>query len=96
MFGYISPMREIALYDVKNNLSALISEIEETGEEIVITRHGAPAAKLGPVAKAASSEERAAVLTRIASGRDAWARAHPGAAKPIPWDEMKSWLEEDR
>ena len=89
-------MREVALYDVKNNLSALIAEVEATGEEIVITRHGAPAAKLSPVAKSLSSESRAAVLNRIAAERDAWARAHPEAAKPVAWEDVKAWLEEYR
>ena len=89
-------MREVALYDVKNNLSALIAEVEATGAEIVITRHGAPAAKLGPVAKPLSLDERLAVLNRIAADRDAWARAHPESAKPIAWDEVKAWLEEER
>jgi prevent-host-death family protein len=89
-------MREVALYDVKNNLSALVAEVEATGEEIVITRHGAPAARLSPVVRARSPEERAAVLSRIASDRDAWARAHPEAAKPVPWEEVKSWLEDER
>jgi prevent-host-death family protein len=89
-------MREVALYDVKNNLSALVAEVEATGEEIVITRHGAPAAKLSPVAKSMNSDERAAVLAQIASERDAWARAHPEAAKPVAWDEIKALLEEGR
>jgi prevent-host-death family protein len=89
-------MREIALYDVKNNLSALIADIEATGEEIVITRHGAPAARLGPVAKVQTAVERAAVLARIAAERDAWARAHPQAARPVAWEDVKSWLEEER
>ncbi|MBL8537098.1 MAG: type II toxin-antitoxin system Phd/YefM family antitoxin [Hyphomonadaceae bacterium] len=89
-------MREIALYDAKNKLSALVAEVEASGEEIVITRHGAPAAKLTPVAKAASVEERAGLLARIAADRDAWARAHPEAAQPIPWEDVKTWLEDER
>jgi prevent-host-death family protein len=35
------------------------------GEEITITRHGAPIARLVPVKKDASPEERAAAIKRI-------------------------------
>lgn len=89
-------MREIALYDAKNNLSALIAEIEASGEEIVITRHGAPAAKLGPVTRALAPAERADVLARLAANRDAWAGAHAGAAQPVAWETVKAWMDEDR
>lgn len=89
-------MREVALYDAKNNLSALIAEIEASGEEIVITRHGAPAAKLGPVARAASPAQKADLLARLAAHRDAWAAAHAQAAKPIGWETGKAWMDEDR
>ena len=89
-------MREIALYDAKNNLSALIAEIEASGEEIVITRHGAPAAKLVPVTRAATPQERANVLSRLAANRDAWVAANAGAAQPVPWEQVKAWMDEGR
>ena len=39
-------MKEIPLYDAKNGLSALVAEVEPTGESVIITRHGKPAAYL--------------------------------------------------
>ena len=46
-------MKQVALYEAENSLSVLVEEVEETGEEIVITRHGKPAARLGPVGPSA-------------------------------------------
>lgn len=83
-------MREIALYDAKNSLSALIAEVEKTGEEVVITRHGKPVAKLGPVQAAQSREERAALWAEVIAARDAMAREHPETAAPLSWEELKS------
>lgn len=42
-------MTEIALYEAKAHLSALVDRVATTGEEIVITRRGHPVAKLSPV-----------------------------------------------
>jgi prevent-host-death family protein len=89
-------MREIALYDAKNSLSALIAEVEATGEDIVITRHGTPAARLAPIERRVTAEERAQKLSRLATRRDAWAAAHPDAAKAVAWEQVKTWMDEDR
>lgn len=40
-------MREVGAFDAKNKLSALLDEVEH-GEEILITRHGRPVARLVP------------------------------------------------
>lgn len=39
-------MREVGVLEAKTNLSALLDAIETDGEEIVITRHGHPIARL--------------------------------------------------
>ena len=54
----------VGAYEAKTHLSELLEKVE-AGEEIVITRHGAPVAKLVPVKKEASAEERAAAIKRI-------------------------------
>jgi prevent-host-death family protein len=74
----------------------LIAEVEATGEEIVITRHGAPAARLVPVAGRLSRAEREAIVSAIAGSRDAWAAAHPQAAVPLSWDEVKAMIDDER
>lgn len=42
-------MRQIGAFEAKNKLSALLDQVEH-GEEILITRHGRPVAKLSPAA----------------------------------------------
>ena len=38
----------VNVYEAKTRLSALIAEVERTGEEVVIRRHNVPVAKLVP------------------------------------------------
>ena len=54
----------VGAYEAKTHLSELLEKVE-AGEEITITKHGAPVAKLVPVRKEASPEERAAAIRRI-------------------------------
>lgn len=87
--------REVALYDAKNSLSTLVSEVEASGEEIVITRHGKPAAKLTPVKSKLSAEEVQAVLAEVIAARDALAAAHPETLTPMTWEELKAEMYPD-
>ena len=50
----------VGAYEAKKHLSELLERVQ-AGEEITITRHGAPVAKLVPVKKEVKSEERAAL-----------------------------------
>lgn len=54
----------VGAYEAKTHLSELLEKVE-AGEEITITKHGVPVAKLVPVKKEASLEERVAAITRI-------------------------------
>jgi len=54
----------VGAYEAKTNLSKLLEKVE-AGEEITITKHGAPIAKLVPVKKEVSPEERIAAIERI-------------------------------
>jgi prevent-host-death family protein len=54
----------IGAYEAKTHLSELLEKVE-AGEEITITKHGAPVAKLVPVKKRASPQERIAAIERI-------------------------------
>jgi prevent-host-death family protein len=54
----------IGAYEAKTHLSELLERVE-AGQEITITKHGTPVAKLVPVKKGASREERAAAIERI-------------------------------
>jgi len=56
-------MRAIAVYEAKNRFSEMIAAVE-LGEEITITRHGAPVARLVAVTVGSSTdpEQRQRVL----------------------------------
>lgn len=54
----------IGAYKAKTHLSELLERVEG-GEEITITKHGLPVAKLVPVKKEASTEQRRAAIQRI-------------------------------
>lgn len=54
----------VGAYEAKTHLSELLEKVE-AGEEITITRHGAPVAKLVPVKKEISVGERIAAIDRI-------------------------------
>jgi prevent-host-death family protein len=41
-------MKEIGLYEAKTKLSALVAEVEESGESIILTRHGKAVAQISP------------------------------------------------
>ncbi|MBS0296087.1 MAG: type II toxin-antitoxin system Phd/YefM family antitoxin [Proteobacteria bacterium] len=79
-------MREVGVLEAKTRLSALLDEIERTGEAIVITRHGKPIARLSPErakfrwTKEAIEEH---LRWRAEIGRQAEARG----AEPFDWKE---------
>ena len=54
----------VGAYEAKTHLSELLKKVE-AGEEITITKHGAPVAKLVPIKMEASAEERLAAIQRI-------------------------------
>jgi prevent-host-death family protein len=43
-------MKEIGAFEAKNKLAELL-DLAESGEEIIITRHGKQVARLGPIQK---------------------------------------------
>ena len=54
----------VGAYEAKTHLSKLLERVE-AGEEVIITRHGSAVAKLVPVKKQTTAEERAAAIARI-------------------------------
>lgn len=55
---------KVSVSDAKGQLTDLVRRAE-AGEEIVLTRHGHPAVRLVPVAKAVDREKRARVLEEL-------------------------------
>jgi prevent-host-death family protein len=54
----------IGAYDAKTKFSRLLERVE-SGEEITITKHGTPVARMVPVRKKHSLEERRQAIKRI-------------------------------
>ena len=45
----MSEVRQIGVFEAKNRLTALVSEIEAGGSDVIITRRGRPVARLSRV-----------------------------------------------
>ena len=87
-------MKEIAIYDAKNNLSSLIAAIEATGETVVITRHGKPAAQLGPTHHKPTRAARLAAIQDLTELRAEIASGHPNS-QPLSWEALKVLMRDE-
>ena len=76
-------MTEVGAFEAKNKLSALLDRVEQ-GEEITITRHGRPVARLVP---AHGEVDRSQVQTAFQRIRDRAERAKLG---PFDWEILKA------
>jgi prevent-host-death family protein len=54
----------VGAYDAKTHFSELLDKVE-SGEEITITKHGTPIARLVPVKKKYTQEDRRTAIERI-------------------------------
>ena len=65
-------MTEVGLFEAKTHLSRIVDRVEQ-GEEIVLTRHGRPVARIVPMARPGLTEteiaDLAAELKRLAQGQ---------------------------
>jgi prevent-host-death family protein len=62
--------KHVAAYEAKTHFSELLERVEG-GEEVTITRHGAPVARLVPVRRKATPDQRRAAIEgmrRLAKG----------------------------
>jgi prevent-host-death family protein len=74
---------EIGAFEAKNTLGALLDRVEQ-GEEIVITRHGKPVARLVPNSGGIDHAQAQAAADRIR------AAAIQLKAGPFNWEEFKA------
>ena len=56
-------MREVGTFEARNSFSALLERVEK-GEEITITRHGKPVARLVPPARSETQQAQAREAAR--------------------------------
>ncbi len=82
-------MQEIGAFAAKNTLGTLLDKVER-GEEIVITRHGKPVARLVPNVDRPDRDQIAAAMERI---RTRAAKARLGA---FSWKQVRSDREAGR
>lgn len=82
-------MREVGAFEAKNALGRLLDLVEQ-GEEVIITRHGKPVARLAPLLKARDLERSRAALKRI---RERAERLRLGR---FDWAEWKTFRDSGR
>ncbi len=82
-------MKEIGAFDAKNTFEALLDRVER-GEEIIITRHGKPVARLVPNRDRIDRSQARATIQRI---RDRALRLHP---VKFDWEAVKSQRDQGR
>jgi prevent-host-death family protein len=80
---------QIGAFEAKNTLGALLDKVEQ-GEEIVITRHGKPVARLAPCTAQIDQDAARVALERIRS------RVRTLASGPVPWETLKADRDQDR
>jgi prevent-host-death family protein len=76
-------LTEIGAFEAKNKLSWLLDRVEQ-GEEIIITRHGRPVARMVPTNAGVDRSEAQAALQRM---RD---RAKQAGLGPFHWETLKT------
>jgi prevent-host-death family protein len=84
-------MREVGVLEAKTNLSALLDAVDRDGEEIVITRHGKPVAKLSKAGTGAPRPRRLTgpeLVEKMRQLQDKIARENPESLK-VTWEELK-------
>jgi prevent-host-death family protein len=82
-------MREIGAFEAKNRLGQLLNLVEQ-GEEITITRHGRPVARLVPPVSRVDRDEGRAALRRIRE------RAEQLQSGSFNWNEWKALRDQGR
>lgn len=82
-------MLEVGAFEAKNTLGSLLDRVQD-GEEIVITRHGRPVARLVPNSGAVDRAQARAAAERIR------ARAATLAVGGFDWESLKRDRDEGR
>jgi len=77
----------IGVYEAKKRLSELLDRAAG-GEEVVITKHGRPYARLGPAAQRKSQDEIEALMARVRRRRE--------RMPMTSWSELKQDRDEGR
>jgi prevent-host-death family protein len=85
---------QIGAFEAKNTLGSLLDRVER-GEEIVITRHGRPVARLVPNVDQPNKDEVQAAFDRLRERARRLVRENPDASA-FDWEEVKKLRDEGR
>jgi len=89
-----SAIRQVGAFEAKNTLGSLLDRVE-SGEEIVITRHGKPVARLVPNAGYTDQNKARAAFERMRARARQLAKENPGRPA-FDWEEIKKLRDEGR
>ena len=85
-------MREVGILEAKTNLSALADAVSRDGEDILITRHGRPLARLTKVEQGETPRRRklsgAELAEKFRLLRERISRENPESDN-LTWEELK-------
>jgi prevent-host-death family protein len=91
-----SKLREVGAFEAKNTLGTLLDRVEH-GEEIVITRHGKPVARLVPTTRGNDKDRARAAFERIRERTRLLHEQNRDKDKePLDWPTLKKWRDEGR
>jgi prevent-host-death family protein len=85
---------EIGAFDAKNTLGTLLDRVEQ-GEEIVITRHGKPVARLVPNTVSTDQNRVQAAFKQLRERARELAKENPDRPA-FDWEEIKKLRDEGR
>jgi len=83
-------MRYVGVLEAKTQLSALLDAVEKDGEQVVITRHGKPIARLMPEVATPAGAQPLSGAEILLRAQALWS-AQPADPEfdGVTWEEMK-------
>jgi prevent-host-death family protein len=89
-----SNLRQVGAFEAKNTLGSLLDRVE-SGEEIVITRHGKPVARLVPNEGSVDRSRARAAFDRVRENARLLHEQNKDK-EPLDWPTLKKWRDEGR
>jgi prevent-host-death family protein len=89
-----SSAQQVGAFEAKNSLGTLLDRVEQ-GEEIVITRHGKPVARLVPNVGYPDQDRAQTAFERLRERARQLAKENPGRPA-FDWDEIRKLRDEGR
>jgi prevent-host-death family protein len=76
-----------SVYEAKAKLSALINQVQRTGESLILTRHGKPVARLVPCGAQGDTEAETLAELHAAAKKSGISYSRDQLTAPIPAEE---------